>query len=254
MRGSTSTLASSPEELVKEATAMHRHLEVRMEELRKMAARSKASSYSAASSSSGGGYNSPLAYGKSTGNTTSEDSMSQQAQAYETATETCLRDFESLIDRLATAWAHDHRTTTQMKLRRFRDQYRDLHSDLRKISRDRQMAAGKSSLRLVAGTRDALAKSEEEGLLRERGQLETSHILIDEAMENALTNREHIGRQNEVFRDLRSRMAGINAMFPRMDSLIGRIGTRKRFESLVLLGTTAFCMLFILWYKCIWGG
>lgn len=92
------------------------------------------------------------------------------------------------------------------------------------------------------------------GLLRERQNLENSHFMIDEALEQATANREAIGRHNEMFQDMRSKMTRINAMFPNMDTLIGKIGTRKRFENLVLLATTALCILVILWYKCIRGG
>eukprot|EP00392_Amoebophrya_sp_AT5.2_P013718 g13847.t1 len=85
------------------------------------------------------------------------------------------------------------------------------------------------------------------GLLRERQNLENSHFMIDEALEQATANREAIGRHNEMFQDMRSKMTRINAMFPNMDTLIGKIGTRKRFENLVLLATTALCILVILW-------
>ncbi|CAD7924965.1 unnamed protein product [Amoebophrya sp. A120] len=217
--------SSSDQDVVREITTLHRHLEGRMEELRRMFAR---------------GGNQPQA-------------STPEMRSYQGATESCLRDFERHLERLSALWAGDSRTTTQMKLRRFREQYRDLVQDFKSLTRDLPAQIGKSNL-LPVRERDVYAKNEEEGLLRERGTLEQSHLLIDEALSNANANREQIGKHNEIFRDMRQKMTRINSMFPNMDSLIGKIGTRQRFESFVLLGTTAFCLLVILWYKCIHGG
>lgn len=73
-------------EVVREITNLQRHLEGRMEELRRMSSRNS--------------------------------QQGTEVRSYEGATEQCLRDFDKQVERLAALWAGDARTATQMKLRR----------------------------------------------------------------------------------------------------------------------------------------
>lgn len=171
----------------------------------------------------------------------------KDSRAYEVATETCLKDLAAAIDRLT--WAHDNRTATNVRLTRCREQLRDCQIEFKRLAKERSASHELTQLVGNAQSRSAYAKSEEEGLLRERSQVELTNQNLDDLLAHIGDTHVAIERQNQRFVEMRSRMSYIRGMLPDVNVLIGKIGTRKRFESIVLTATTGFCVFVILWYK-----
>jgi hypothetical protein len=92
---------------------------------------------------------------------------------------------------------------------------------------------------------------EQKHLLRERGMVEDSLNQMDNLIGSISATRQQFGDQTDRLRGFTGVMGKVNAMFPGMDNLIGKIGTRKRMESLVLMATVAVCITVIIFVKFI---
>ncbi|CAG5024520.1 unnamed protein product [Parnassius apollo] len=69
---------------------------------------------------------------------------------------------------------------------------------------------------------------------KEANHLHSSHILVDEQINIAMEAREHLSSQRQTFKRMQTRFNDIANRFPMLNSLIYRINSRKRRDSLIL--------------------
>jgi len=89
----------------------------------------------------------------------------------------------------------------------------------------------------------------ENGLLRERSMLDQTLNMTDDVIAQAAANAAAIKGQNKTFESWGGKLGGIQEMLPDIDTLVGKIGTKKRQESMVLGATIGVCVVFTIWYK-----
>ena len=85
-------------------------------------------------------------------------------------------------------------------------------------------------------------------MLEERGQLERSHNVMDGVLSQAYAVNENFGLQRESLAGIQRRITGAAAQIPGINSLMGRIGSKKRRDGFILGGFIAVCVLVLLWF------
>mmetsp|Transcript_29124 Transcript_29124/g.70648 ORF Transcript_29124/g.70648 Transcript_29124/m.70648 type:complete len:226 (+) Transcript_29124:1-678(+) len=91
--------------------------------------------------------------------------------------------------------------------------------------------------------------SDEENLLRESKNVASSISMIDEVIGSASASRDLLSRQRTTLQGVNSKVGALTNLLPNVDELIGKIGSRKRFENVVLAITVAFCVSFCVVWK-----
>ena len=84
--------------------------------------------------------------------------------------------------------------------------------------------------------------------------MDATNNILEDVIANARENHDALQTQTRQLGGMRGKMGRLAGLIPNIDQLVGRIGSRQRFESLVLAGTTAFCIAFITFYKLYGGG
>lgn len=85
-------------------------------------------------------------------------------------------------------------------------------------------------------------------MLDERSRLDNSHNMADSVLSQAYAVNENFGVQREQLERIRRRVTGVVGMVPGVNSLIARIGTKKRRDGIVLGGFIAVCLLVFLYF------
>ncbi|CAK1580589.1 unnamed protein product [Parnassius mnemosyne] len=73
-------------------------------------------------------------------------------------------------------------------------------------------------------------------------------MLVDEQISIAMEAREHLSSQRQTFKRMQTRFNDIANRFPMLNSLIYRINSRKRRDSLILGLVVAVCTFLLLFY------
>lgn len=85
-------------------------------------------------------------------------------------------------------------------------------------------------------------------MLDERSRLDNSHNMADSVLSQAYAVNENFGMQREQLERIRRRVTGVVGMVPGVNSLIARIGTKKRRDGIILGSFIAFCLLCLLYF------
>ena len=85
-------------------------------------------------------------------------------------------------------------------------------------------------------------------MLDERARLERSHGVADSVLSQAYAVNESFGLQRESLRGIQGRIVGAASQVPGINSLMGRIGSKKRRDGIILGGFIAVCFLLLLWF------
>ncbi|KAF2842219.1 V-snare-domain-containing protein [Patellaria atrata CBS 101060] len=90
----------------------------------------------------------------------------------------------------------------------------------------------------------------EEGdyMLDERARIDRSHGVIDNVLAQAYAVNENFGFQRETLGNIERRMRGAVGMVPGINSLMQRIGNKKRRDGIILGSFIAFCFLMLLYF------
>jgi Golgi SNAP receptor complex protein 1 len=86
-------------------------------------------------------------------------------------------------------------------------------------------------------------------MLEERGRIDNSHNVADSVLSQAYAVNENFALQRESLSSINRRIVGAASQVPGINSLIGRIGTKKRRDGIILGGFIAFCFLMLLWLR-----
>ncbi|CAG8560456.1 7873_t:CDS:2 [Dentiscutata erythropus] len=139
-------------------------------------------------------------------------------------------------------------------LQRHRDILYDYSKDFKKTKKAFIHKPAKNHSDLLSSVRDDISSfksgmsSETDYFLSERGRIENSHRMTDMVIEQAYETREEMGRQRSTLLKINTRMSRLTNLFPALNSLIGRINTRKTRDKIILAGTISFCIILLFWY------
>lgn len=85
-------------------------------------------------------------------------------------------------------------------------------------------------------------------MLDERSRIDRSHGVADSVLSQAYAVNEQFGVQREMLGNVQRRIVGAAGKVPGINSLIGRIGAKKRRDGVILGSFIAFCMLMFLYF------
>ena len=85
-------------------------------------------------------------------------------------------------------------------------------------------------------------------MLDERDRIDRSHSVADGVLSQAYAINESFGAQRETLANVNRRIVGAASQVPGLNSLIGRIGAKKRRDGIILASTIAFCCLLLLYF------
>jgi golgi SNAP receptor complex member 1 len=86
-------------------------------------------------------------------------------------------------------------------------------------------------------------------MLEERRRIDRSHGVADTVLAQAYAVNEQFGIQRETLASINRRIAGAASNVPGINSLIGRISSKKRRDGIMLASFVAFCFLMFLWFR-----
>ncbi|KAL8824697.1 MAG: hypothetical protein Q9191_004877 [Dirinaria sp. TL-2023a] len=90
--------------------------------------------------------------------------------------------------------------------------------------------------------------AEADYMLGERQRIEDSHSVADTVLSQAYAINERFGQQRETLANINRRIVGAASQVPGINGLIGRIGTKKRRDGIILGSFIAFCFLMLLYF------
>jgi Golgi SNAP receptor complex protein 1 len=93
------------------------------------------------------------------------------------------------------------------------------------------------------------AGEEADYMLDERARIDRSHGIADTVLAQAYAVNENFGIQRETLASVNRRIVGAASQVPGMNSLIQRIGAKKRRDGIVLAVFIAFCLLMLLYFR-----
>ena len=91
------------------------------------------------------------------------------------------------------------------------------------------------------------ADAEADYMLDERRRIDNSHNVADGVLSQAYAINEQFGVQRETLASVNRRIVNAASQIPGVNSLIGRIGAKKRRDGIILGSFIAFCFLVLLW-------
>jgi Golgi SNAP receptor complex protein 1 len=92
-------------------------------------------------------------------------------------------------------------------------------------------------------------QAEADYMLDERNRIDNSHNVADSVLSQAYAVQENFSLQRETLSSINRRIVGAASQVPGINSLIGRIGTKKRRDGIILGSFIAFCFLMLLWFR-----
>ncbi|MCJ1451648.1 hypothetical protein MMC28_001988 [Mycoblastus sanguinarius] len=92
------------------------------------------------------------------------------------------------------------------------------------------------------------ATAEADYMLDERQRIDRSHSVADGVLSQAYAINEQFGVQRETLASVNRRIVGAASQVPGLNSLIGRIGAKKRRDGIILGSFIAFCFLLLLYF------
>ena len=93
------------------------------------------------------------------------------------------------------------------------------------------------------------AQAEADYMLDERSRIENSHNITDGVLSQAYAVNENFRVQRESLANVQRRIVGAASQVPGINSLMTRIGSKKRRDGIILGSFIAFCFLLLLWFK-----
>ncbi len=85
-------------------------------------------------------------------------------------------------------------------------------------------------------------------MLDERNRIDRSHSVADGVLSQAYAINESFGTQRDMLANVNRRIVGAASHVPGINSLIGRIGAKKRRDGIILGSFIAFCFLLLLYF------
>ncbi|MCJ1223610.1 hypothetical protein MMC12_000253 [Toensbergia leucococca] len=90
-------------------------------------------------------------------------------------------------------------------------------------------------------------EAEADYMLDERRRIDNSHSMADSVLSQAYAVNESFGVQRETLASINRRIVGAASQVPGINSLMGRIGAKKRRDGIILGSFIAVCFLVLLY-------
>ncbi|GES58960.1 vesicle transport v-SNARE protein superfamily [Aspergillus terreus] len=184
----------------------------------------------------------------------SEDELRVESQIKE-----LLDKRESLVAQLARLLDSEATLTSsalkQNNLARHREVLQDHRRELQRLgsaiaeSRDRANLLSNVRSDIDAYRASNPAAAEADYMLEERGRIDESHNMMDGVLSQAYAINESFGFQRETLASIHRRIVGAAGQVPGMNALMGKIGTKRRRDALILGAFIGFCFLMLLLFR-----
>jgi Golgi SNAP receptor complex protein 1 len=92
------------------------------------------------------------------------------------------------------------------------------------------------------------SQAEADYMLDERNRIDNSHNVADSVLSQAYAVNENFRMQRETLASVNRRIVSAASQVPGINSLMARIGTKKRRDGIILGSFIAFCFLMLLWF------
>ena len=92
-------------------------------------------------------------------------------------------------------------------------------------------------------------QAEADYMLEERGRIDESHNMMDGVLSQAYAINENFGIQRETLASINRRVVGAANKVPGVNALIGKIGTKRRRDSVILGSFIGFCFLVVFFLR-----
>lgn len=173
------------------------------------------------------------------------------AHAYTSQREALVGQLSRLLD---SESAHSSSAVKQNNLARHREILSDHRRDLSRLKSTITDARNKANLLSnVRSDIDAYRSAnpetaEAEYMLDERRRIDNSHNMADSVLSQAYAVNDNFRIQRETLSSINRRIVGAASQIPGINSLMGRIGAKKRRDGIILGSFIAFCFLMLLWF------
>ncbi|PYI12585.1 V-snare-domain-containing protein [Aspergillus sclerotiicarbonarius CBS 121057] len=184
---------------------------------------------------------------------------SEEEQRIESQLQDLLERRDTLITQLARLLDSEATLTSsalkQNNLARHREVLHDHRRELSRLksaiseSRDRANLLSNVRSDIDAYRASNPAQAEADYMLEERGRIDESHNMMDGVLSQAYAINENFGLQRETLASINRRIVGAASSVPGMNSLIGKIGSKRRRDALILGAFVGVCFLVLLWVR-----
>jgi Golgi SNAP receptor complex protein 1 len=178
-------------------------------------------------------------------------------------TESQIRDLldkrEALISELSNLLDSESALTSsalkQSNLSRHREVLNDHRKELQRIKANITDTRNRSNLLSnVRSDIDAYrtanpAQAEADYMLHERGRIDDSHRMADGVLSQAYEINEGFTAQRETLASINRRIVGAAAQIPGLNTLMNRIGSKKRRDAIILAVFISICFLMLLYFR-----
>jgi Golgi SNAP receptor complex protein 1 len=86
-------------------------------------------------------------------------------------------------------------------------------------------------------------------MLEERGHVDNSHNVMDRVLSQAYAVNENFGVQRETLASINRRIVGAANQIPGVNSLLGKIGAKRRRDGIILGVFIGICVLMLLFFR-----
>lgn len=86
-------------------------------------------------------------------------------------------------------------------------------------------------------------------MLDERNRIDNSHDVADGVLSQAYAIHADFGDQRARLSHINKRILSTAAKIPGINTLVGKISTRKRRDSIIMAALIAFCFLMVLYFR-----
>ena len=86
-------------------------------------------------------------------------------------------------------------------------------------------------------------------MLDERRRIDNSHNVTDGVLSQAYAINENFGVQRETLASINRRIVGAASTMPGINSLMSRIGAKRRRDGMILGSFIAFCFLVVYFFS-----
>ena len=93
------------------------------------------------------------------------------------------------------------------------------------------------------------AQAEADYMLEERGRIDESHNMMDGVLSQAYAINENFGIQRETIASINRRVVNAANKIPGVNALIGKIGTKRRRDGIILGSFIGICFLVVFFLR-----
>ncbi|KAK2754265.1 hypothetical protein FQN54_007144 [Arachnomyces sp. PD_36] len=184
---------------------------------------------------------------------------SEEEQRTQNQLKALLEQRESLISQLSRLLDSESALTSsalkQNNLSRHREILADHNRELRRLNSS--ISESRDRVNLLSNVRSDIdayraanpEAAEAEYMLEERGRLDNSHNMMDNVLSQAYAVNENFGLQGETLASINRRIVGAASQIPGVNSLIGKIGAKRRRDGIILGVFIGICVLVLLFFR-----